>query len=557
MTFGFGLGADRWRYRRGGVRRGAPTEWSSLTAPGAPFAIVVSRRERGKVCPGGSVDGREALWNDTGDGEAAGRSCMTERPDVIPLVVDLDGTLVATDTLWESAVLAVRNVPLACPGLALSLFSGKAGFKAALAGRVLPDASTLPYRATVLEYIRAARSRGRSVYLVTAADQRIADRVAEHLEVFDEAIGTTDGRNLRSARKAELLVERFGDKGFEYVGDSAADLGVWPKAGKGALVAAKPSVEAAAKAILPDVEVLVPRASGRLKAIFKALRPHQWSKNALLFLPALLAHQYGDPDVMLRVLIAFVCFSLCASSVYVVNDLLDLEQDRVHRTKKKRPFASGALSIPTGLALGAGTFGIGVIAALLFLPLSFVLVLLGYVAITTAYSVFLKRKIIVDVVTLASLFTYRVIAGGVAGGIELSFWLLAFSMFFFTGLAFAKRYSELRVLRNANRETTPGRGYQVQDLEIIASTGPACGLLAVLVFALYIHSDAVTSIYPEPRVLWLICPVLLYWVTRIWFLAAREQLDDDPVVFALKDRMSYVAGIIAAASVAAAKFWPI
>lgn len=482
---------------------------------------------------------------------------MTDSRDATPLVVDLDGTLVATDTLWESVVLAVRNAPLACPGLALSLLSGKAGFKAALAGRVLPDASTLPYREPVLAYIRSARASGRAVYLVTAADQRIADRVAEHLGVFDEAIGTHEGRNLKAENKAALLVERFGEKRFEYVGDSAADLGVWPKAGKGALVSAKPAVESAAKAALPDIEVLVPRAKSKLKPFVKALRPHQWAKNALLFLPAILAHQYGNPAVMLQVALAFACFSLCASSVYVVNDLLDLEQDRLHRSKKKRPFASGALGIPVGLAMGLGTFAAGVGAALALLPLKFVFVLLGYVAITSAYSVYLKRKMIVDVVTLASLFTYRVIAGGVAGGVELSFWLLAFSMFFFTGLAFAKRYSELRVLKSANRESTPGRGYQVQDLDIIATTGPACGLLAVLVFALYINSSEVLAIYAEPRMLWLICPLLLYWVTRVWFLAAREQLDDDPVVFALKDRLSYGVGIAAVVFVAAAKFWPV
>lgn len=481
---------------------------------------------------------------------------MTESRSATPLVVDLDGTLVATDTLWESVVLAVRNQPLACPGLAASLSQGRAALKGALAERVLPDAATLPYREEVLAHIRAAKAEGRAVYLVTAADQRIADGVAAHLGEFDEAIGTSGGRNLKAEEKAALLVERFGERGFEYLGDSEADLVVWPKAAKAVAVSPNARVEQAARRKVPGIEVIAPRERSKNKAIIKALRPHQWAKNALLFLPAILAHQYGDLGVMFQVALAFACFSLCASSVYVFNDLLDLEQDRVHRSKRKRPFAAGRLSIPFGLALGTGCLGIGVLSALILLPIEFTGVLLGYVIITSAYSVYLKRKMIVDVVTLASLFTYRVIAGGVASEVELSFWLLAFSMFFFTGLAFAKRYSELKVLESSNKESTPGRGYQVQDLGIISSVGPGCGLLGVLVFALYINSEAVLSIYGRPKALWLICPLLLYWVTRVWFLAARGQLDDDPVVFALKDKMSYVVGGLAVLFVAAAKFWP-
>lgn len=470
---------------------------------------------------------------------------MSVSKESTPLVVDLDGTLVATDTLWESIILAVRNRPLESPAIALNVLGGKARLKAALAEKVLPDPPTLPYREPVLTYLREAKAEGRPIYLVTAADQRIADGVAEHLGLFDEAHGTRDGHNLRSSNKATFLVEQFGEGGFEYLGDSSADLAVWPKAGKAVLVGASKSVEAAAKKSMPDAEVLVPSPSNTLRAMLKAMRPHQWTKNILLFVPVFLSHQYTDVSLMLKVLLAMFCFSLCASSVYVVNDLLDLEQDRLHRTKRKRPFASGALSIPTGLVLSLGCLVVGVGLAVAFLSPSFVAILLGYVAITSVYSVYLKRKLIVDVVTLASLFTYRVIAGVVAANTVFSFWLLSFSMFFFTGLAFAKRYSELRVLKSAKKQSAAGRGYWVQDLEIISSTGPSCGLMAVLVFALYINSEEVLAIYREPRFLWLLCPLLLYWSTRVWFLAAREQLDDDPVVFALKDRISYFAGVVA------------
>ena len=319
--------------------------------------------------------------------------------------MDLDGTLVATDTLWESVVLAVRNTPGRCPSLVMALGRGRAGFKGALADAVLPDASTLPYRDPVLDYVRAARADGRPVYLVTAADQRIADRVAEHLGVFDEAIGTASGENMKAARKAAFLVERFGDNGFEYLGDSSADLEVWKRAADATAVAPKGSVLSSLRASKPEAQVLVEPPKGRLRAMVKALRPHQWAKNVLLFLPAILAHRYDDPASMLRVTLAFACFSLCASSVYVTNDLLDLEQDRQHRSKRRRPFASGALDIPTGILLAALTFGVGALTSALFLGLRFTLVLLGYVVITSAYSVYLKRKMIVDVVTLASLFT--------------------------------------------------------------------------------------------------------------------------------------------------------
>jgi 4-hydroxybenzoate polyprenyltransferase len=253
-------------------------------------------------------------------------------------------------------------------------------------------------------------------------------------------------------------------------------------------------------------------------------------------------------------LVAFFAFSFTASSVYVLNDLLDLEQDRQHRSKRKRPFASGLLSIPTGLVLFPLVLGLGLFLGGFFLPWKFTVALLGYFALTTVYSFYLKRKLILDVLALGGLFTYRVLAGGLAVGVQVSFWLLAFSLFFFTGLAFVKRFSELIETQAKELDRVPGRNYWVSDLQIITSIGPACGLIAVLIFCLYMNSPEVLRLYPRPEALWLIVPVLIYWNTRVWFLAGRDQLHDDPVVFAIRDRNSYLAGLVAGLCILAATY---
>jgi 4-hydroxybenzoate polyprenyltransferase len=469
-----------------------------------------------------------------------------------PLCLDLDGTLIASDALWESILLLVKARPFLVPILPFWVLTGRAGFKHRLADLVLPNPATLPYRGEVLEYAGKAKAEGRPVILVTASDQRIANAVAAHLGLFDEAIGTDGGRNLKGKNKLAYLEQRFGAKGYDYAGDSEADLVLFASAARGILVSASASTVAKAKAA-GEIEELVPRQAKTLKAIVKALRPHQWMKNSLLFVAAILAHKYTDLTVMAHALAGFAAFSLVASSVYVLNDLLDLESDRQHRTKKNRPFASGKLSIPFGLFLGTVVVIAGLSIAVMFTSPIFCAVLLGYLGLTTAYSVYLKRKLIVDVLTLAGLFTYRVIAGGVAADVPVSFWLLSFSMFFFSGLAFVKRYSEVVAIMSKDQKRVPGRNYWVEDLDIIKTVGPACGLMAVLVFCLYINSPKVLELYPRPEALWLIAPVMLYWITRIWFLAARNQLDDDPVVFALSDRISHLAALVTGACILAAK----
>jgi 4-hydroxybenzoate polyprenyltransferase/phosphoserine phosphatase len=473
-------------------------------------------------------------------------------PRARPLCLDLDGTLIATDALWESFLLLVKQKPFLLPLVPFWLLSGRAQLKRKVADLVLPNPASLPYRPEVLEYVSRAKAEGRSVHLVTASDQKIAQAVADHLGLFDEVIGSDGTTNLKAERKKVVLEEKFGAKGYDYAGDSSADLVLFASAGRALLVSASSSTVEKAKAAGEIVE-LVKRDSNKLRHVIKALRPHQWMKNVLLFVAAILAHKYTEPLVMAHALAGFAAFSLVASSVYVLNDLLDLDADRQHRTKKNRPFAAGKLSIPFGLVLSFSAAAIGLSIAVVFTPILFTAVLAGYLILTTAYSVYLKRKLIVDVLTLAGLFTYRVIAGGVAADVPVSFWLLGFSMFFFTGLAFVKRYSEVVAIIGKDQKRVPGRNYWVEDLDIIKTVGPACGLMAVLVFCLYINSPKVLELYPRPEALWLIAPVMLYWITRIWFLAARNQLDDDPVVFALSDRISHLAALVTGACILAAK----
>ncbi len=469
-----------------------------------------------------------------------------------PLCVDLDGTLIATDTMAEGFMGLLKSAPWKVPAALAALRSGRPKLKRYLAENVPVDAATLPYRPEVLDAIGEARAADRRVLLVTASDQGTADRVAEHLGLFDEAIGSDGQNNLKAQRKADYLRGRFGAGGFEYLGDSSADLPVWHAAEEATMVCPSPGTQRAAEQRLSRSTVLVPRPP-KLEAALKELRPHQWAKNILLFVPLYFSHQYTDSGLVFKALMAFLSFSFCASSIYVLNDLVDLPADRQHRSKRNRPLAAGTLLIPEAAALGLASLAAGVALGALFVRPEFVMVLFGYVALTTAYSFVFKQRMIVDVLALASLFTYRVVAGGVAVDVRLSPWLLAFSIFFFTSLAFVKRYSELIQVRGDGRQSLEGRNYVPADIPIITSAGPAAGLLAVLVFALYINSPVVMRYYSAPEALWGICLILVYWIIRIWFLAARDEMHDDPVLFAVKDRISLLAGALVIVCLLAAR----
>lgn len=456
-----------------------------------------------------------------------------------PLCVDLDGTLIRTDLLWESLLALIKQSPLSIILLPLWLLKGKAYFKHEIARRVTLDVTTLPYDRDLLEFLSNERRSGRELVLATASHVSFARAVASHLGLFDERVFGSDASiNLKGMRKVALLVERYGVRRFAYAGNSTADLPVWAEANEAIVVNASAGLVSRAQALTP-----VSRVFGEpvrcLKPVAKALRVHQWAKNVLVLTPVFASHQIANLSLVLQSGLALVSFSLLASSVYILNDCLDLPSDRQHPRKKNRPFASGRLSIPFGLLLAAGCLLGGIFLALALPPL-FSLVLGGYLVLTTGYSFYLKQFVMVDVIVLAQLYTLRIYGGGAATGIVPSHWLLTFSLFLFLSLALVKRYTELRLLGQAGDKEMHGRGYWVTDAELIASIGSSSGLVAVLVLALYISSKEVLLLYTHAEILWLVCPVMLYWISRVWMLAYRNRMDDDPVVFAVKDPKSYV-----------------
>lgn len=464
---------------------------------------------------------------------------MTTTPNPIPpLCVDLDGTLVATDTLWETFLLLLRTNPLWLLLLPVWLLKGKAYLKHQIAQRVTLNVAILPYRANVVEFLQQEQAKGHRLVLATAANEKIALAVAQHLRIFEEVIASDANTNLKGITKREVLQQHFGE--YDYMGDSSADLPIFQAARHHFLVS--PSRSLLKRAPCPP-ERLFPAPKVNWWLWLKTLRPHQWVKNVLILVPLVLSHQFVDMSKLTAVTIAFLAFCLAASSGYILNDLLDLAADRIHPTKRNRPFAAGLLPIEYGLPLFATLVVLSVLLSWK-LPFLFIVILGSYLLFTISYSFYFKSKMVLDIVVLAGLYTIRIVAGSVAVDLKLSFWLLAFSMFIFSSLAFLKRYVEL--LQLTDRKTIKHRNYMVDDIEMIASVGPTSGYLAVLVFSLYINTPDVRKLYEAPFILWLISPFLLYWITRIWFLAHRRQMLDDPVQFALTDPASWltVAGII-------------
>lgn len=459
--------------------------------------------------------------------------------------VDLDGTLLRSDLLHESLLALVARNPLYVFLIPLWLLGGKAAFKRQVASRIDLSPETLPYDERVLEMLRATEQRPR--VLCTASDASLAQRVADHLGLFDEVMASDGRTNLAGRNKASALVARFGAGGFHYVGNSRVDLHVWrDSAGAVVVNAGAPLVEAAAK--LVPVIGHAPREPGSpwIWIWVKALRLHQWLKNLLVLVPLFTSHRFLDPAALLDTLIAFVAFDLCASGVYVLNDLLDLTADRQHPRKRNRPFAAGTLPISQGLVVAPLVTIAGLGLAYSWLGPKFALVLGAYYAMTLGYSLKLKRLVMVDVVLLAALYTVRIIGGTVAIGSGLSFWLLAFSMFIFLSLALLKRYTELASVLADGKGKASGRGYDITDLPLIQSLGAAAGYMGVLVLALYINSPESLALYHEPRLLWLLCPALLYWISRMWVIAHRGAMHDDPVVHAVTDRVSQLVVLLCA-----------
>lgn len=464
----------------------------------------------------------------------------------LPLCVDLDGTLLLGDSLHELVLACLAKQPLLIFLLPFWALRGKAALKDRLARQLDPASLSFVFNEPFLAFLQAEHARGRRLVLATAADYRIAAAVAARTGLFDEVMATTPDRNLRGAAKTRRLVEAFGPRGFDYAGNDRHDLPVWSQARAAIVVAAPGSRIAAQAAALAPVERVFPGAGLAMKPLLHAMRPHQWAKNALVFLPLIAAHRFTEAAPLGQAILAFVALSLVASAGYLVNDLLDLQADRSHARKRSRPLASGAL--PVAAALPAiGLLLAGGLAAAAAVSLQLVAWIVLYLALTLTYSLWLKRKVLIDVFLLAGLYTHRILAGAIATGIAPSFWLLALSMFFFLSLAMLKRYSELvGTLNLPGQEQRPGgRGYRPEDLDTLGALGAASGFSAVFVLALYIESENVRHLYRTPEVFWLCCPLLLYWISRMWIGARRGKIDDDPLVFALRERVSLmVLGLI-------------
>jgi len=468
-----------------------------------------------------------------------------------PLVVDLDGTLLRSDMLLETAFACFGQNPFSLLTMFRELLSGKAALKYFLAENAEVAPELLPFDSVVIDRIRDAKEQGRKIYLASASSERVVSAVAQHLGLFDGIFASDKTTNLSGIAKARRLVEAFGDAGFDYIGNGQADLPVWEKACRRIAIRCSSSVVRRLRHSDPDTEVLHSPVKPSLRAWLKLLRVHQYSKNALLFVPLVTAQAFSVPAIVTE-LLAFIAFSLCASCIYIFNDIVDLTADRTHLTKRNRPMASGAISIAHALWAAPFLFFVGTAVAAA-ISLKFLGILLGYVALTTAYTLFLKRKLLVDVIALASLYSVRVIAGAVAIDVFISQWLLGFSMFIFTTLALVKRYTELAGRLDQGLADPGNRNYRVADLSVIAALSAAAGFNSVIVFALYISSDAVHMFYQRPEVLWLFCPVLMYWIGRVIILAHRREMHDDPIVFALSDRISYLTLAAAAAILLAAK----
>ena len=462
----------------------------------------------------------------------------------LPLVVDLDGTLIKTDLLFESTNQFITRHPFRLATLLGWLIQGKSHLKTQLAQNYPIDAASLPYNRNLISWLSEQHQRGKKIILATASHKLLAEAVASHLGLFDEVLATEGNINLKANQKCDLLISKYGERGFDYIGNDVADFPVWRSANAAYVVNSSPIFIRRVGAIGNLAKTFHSERPSLIGSLVKALRPHQWFKNILIFIPLLAAQHFDNLASDIQSLIAFGVFGLTASSVYLLNDLVDVADDRHHHRKQHRPFAAGNLSLVIGWVIWPLLLVISFGLTWFLLPPAFIVVLAVYFALTVAYSLRLKQTAIIDVLTLAGLYTLRIIAGAAAISVPLSFWLLTFSMFIFLSLAYIKRFSELKSARQANLDgPLRGRGYEHQDLELVSTMGIASGYLAVLVLALYIQDSRTSELYHAPQFIWLACPILLFWISRAWLITHRGQMHDDPIVFAIKDRMSWLVGI--------------
>ena len=463
----------------------------------------------------------------------------------IPLVVDLDGTVILTDTLHESLVRLVFRNPVLALASVMGLARGRAAFKRQLAKHSPLGGTSLPQRGDLIELLRAEKMRNRKIHLVTAADQDIADEVAFTIGLFDSATGSDGTNNLKGARKLAWLKKSMPGE-FLYAGDSAADLPLFLNA-RGAILCdvAGPTARAVEESGIPILARLN-RERHPFRAFLAALRPHQWSKNVLIFLPLFLGHAYSDAGNILKSVTAFLILCVLASGTYLMNDLADLDADRLHPTKCRRAFAAGHLSLAVGIFASLAMIGGALLAAsLLSLPFTFALSV--YLVATLAYSFGLKRIAFLDVSIVGVLFTLRLVMGAAVLNLVQSPWLLAFSLVFFFSMALGKRYGEVKGAARSGSPEIAGRGYQADDWPLVLAFGIASTLASIVVLLLFITSEAIESAaYSRPEWLYALPALVFAWQARVWFYSHRMKLHDDPVVFALKDPVSLVLGVFVA-----------
>lgn len=467
----------------------------------------------------------------------------------VPLVVDLDGTLIHSNLLHETASSYLVQSPHRIGHVAWWLGAGRARLKSELAGKTTLDQSLLPYRRELVEWITSERASGRRVVLATASTRQLAESVAAEVGLFDEVLASDGVTNLKGPAKRDELVRLFGAQGYDYVGDTRADVVVWASARQAHVVGDERLVAQARK--VAEVGQVFNERPGSFRDLIRALRPHQWVKNLLILLPLMTAQLYDQRESVVAALLATVAFCVAASSVYLLNDIVDLGNDRQHPIKRRRPFAAGRVSLLTGWflwpLLGVGSLVLGAVVSL-----PFFITLVGYLVLTVVYTFWGKRQPVVDVVFLGLLYTLRIIAGAAAIEAPLSIWLLTFSLLFFFSLALIKRVSELSRAR-ADLSKTAGRGYRTSDIELLSSYGVASSIGAVVIFSLYVNDPVTADLYRTPEFLWATVPILLVWLMRSWLIAHRGEMNEDPILFAIRDRVSIFTGLVVVLAFALAR----
>ena len=462
-------------------------------------------------------------------------------PDFVPLFVDLDGTLIKTDLLIESAFFLLKKQPWMLLAMLYWLVFGKARLKEEIAIRSALDFSVLPLQKEFVEFLCNEVKNGRTLYLATASDRLLAEPVAKRLGIFKQVLASDGHHNLKGKHKLEAILACCKGSEFDYAGNERVDLAIWAKARRAIVVNPDSGVIAAVKKQRYVMQQVFDDRPPTVKTWIRALRIHQWAKNVLLGVPIITAHAFTFSAIA-EIAAAFIAFGLVASATYLLNDLLDLVSDRHHPRKCKRPFAAGNIGLASGIVGMIITFAAG-FALAVQLSEHFLFTLLAYLGLTISYSFYFKKIVLVDVLLLASLYTIRIVAGAYAIEVPLSSWLLGFSMFLFLSLALVKRCTELMAMQRLSRDTMKGRDYQVSDYPMLSAMGVAAGYISILVLALFISSPESIGKYTYPVLLWLLCPLMAYWVSRLWLKTSRGEMHDDPLIFSLKDQASWIVFI--------------